>query len=285
MRREVIAGIIIGLLLGSGILAPGAGFRSANPQPVEPAAVKPASLPQARDVEVPLSHYQEIDERDLFRPAISPAPPPPPVRSPSAGLPSFPEAVWRSPAEGWTYAGYVVLDGEPMAVLQEPNSGQAAFLHLGENFRGGQVEEITPTAVRIEFGENVQILPKSEEYNTVPLNETSAAAAPTSPYAGRRAGGMAGGAVPSAMPMRAWAGRSQQVPSAPADLQQRAAQLRAEWEARRRRMMEAGQGTAASEDSLSRGMPARMPRIQQAPIQDIEEPVQPAAPRAGEEQQ
>jgi len=276
VRREMTIAVIIGLVWGSGMLAPGAVFRPTASAPQEAARNQPIYLPQAPEAERPLSYYGTIDERDLFRPAVAPRTPPP-----KAALPNFPgggtgeAAPWESPLQGWTYAGYAALDGVPVVILQESSSGQAAFLHQGDNFRGGLVEEITPESVRMTFGEHLQTMPKSDEYNTVPLTTAGEAAAPSpSP---RPRYGTPSAPAPVSLPPRAVMSpasafrRPYADASTSPEIMQRAAQLRAEWEARRRQMME--------RTGPLPGAPAVLPptRSPNRPLPTAPEPESPAA--------
>ncbi len=229
MRREMSVAIIIGLLWGSALWAPGAVMRPRAAAARTTPTVKGISLPAAASQESPLSRYAPIAQRDLFRPAIEPSLPKP---KPKIDLPVFPvevvKPVWQSPIQGWTYAGYASLDGVMVAILQEPNTGEAAFLKQGEQFKSGTVEEITTTSVRLNFGEESQTLPKSAEYNVVPLSATGAAVAQNAP-------------TPAPMPQRGGPRFPQMGPyTRPTDsrMQQVANQLRQDWAARRAQMME-----------------------------------------------
>jgi len=242
MRREMALGVVVGLLWGTALWAAGATFRPQSSGTKETAARGGVALPQEVRGEKPLSHYRAIEERNLFQPAIRPSPPKPETR---IVLPSFPREVvapvWQSPTVGWTYAGYASLDGVMVAILQESSSGEAVFLRQGETFRGGEVEEITPSSVRVAFpsatlgtsGEKVELLPRSDEYNTVPLNAPSEerGAVPVSRPAM---------VTPRGGPMFPFfrGGEGRPIPANMARSQEEAARLREMWAARRAQMLE-----------------------------------------------
>ncbi|NIM05494.1 MAG: hypothetical protein GTO55_05080 [Armatimonadetes bacterium] len=268
MRKEITIGIIIGLLWGSGMLAPGAVFRTPEPMPeTRVAPQQPVSLPELTEGGRPLSYYEAIDERDLFRPAVLPHTPPPRTRR-SADLPAFPKPAWRSPLQGWAYAGYAAIDGVAVAILQESSSAQAVFLREGENFRGGDVEEITPDRVQLAFEEGLEMIPKSDAYNTVPLDSTSTAAAstPRTPQIRRPNRPAAVPTTPAAAAPRPSEVRPRV--SATGNHGQRSAELRAEWESRRRRMMRRGESAPSSEVTLP---PPRLPNRLHSRLQEESE--------------
>lgn len=289
MRREIIAGVLIGVLFGSAVLAPGGALLSSTAAQTSKKRPRQAvRLPAKPVAGRPLSHYQSIGERDMFRPTVSAHnPPPAPVKLPIFEGATEPVApVWTSPAEGWTYAGYAQIDGVAQAILQEPSTGQAVFLHQGENFRGGTVEEITVDNLRIAFGEHTEVMPKSDEYTTSPTVSSPAGPQPMleppQPFPGGR-GGTTFIPRASSRPAYGVPGRGAVVPpvapvmrppAAPpaTDMQQRVSRLREEWAARRRRMMDQLRRVPASPGAA----PAAQPLPQAAP---------PTAPEAEPPQQ
>ena len=161
MKNEIALGIIAGLLLGSGLVAPHAA-QKAPERPAIASRTSELALPTPSASEKPLSYYQKLGKRDLFKPAIEPAPP-----RPETVIPKFPvaEPAWTPPTEGWTYAGYFSMDGVMTAIIHEPASGQAAFLREGEAFRDGTVVSVTTDRVELSFDQGTEVLYKSREYN------------------------------------------------------------------------------------------------------------------------
>lgn len=245
MKREIAVGVIVGLLSGTGVLTAGAVFQ----EPAGMAALNSSATKSAVTVvkeikyEKPLTRYKIIDERDLFRPALAkPKPVEKPIKVPPFNL-QQPKPVdetpveppWTSPAEGWVYAGYAGIDGQMMGILQEPNSGQAVFIHQGEEFRGGKVEEVSENSIRLAFGEHIETLPKSDEFNAVPLDNGADGnkAGANQPRPGGRPN-MGPGSAPPRRGNSNYPGAS----SMPSDIQVRAARMRAEFEARRQQMLQ-----------------------------------------------
>jgi hypothetical protein len=238
MRKEITFGGITGLLIGATFLAPLAAYRTEASVPAKSHAPHSLVLPKL-PVETPLADYKLIGERNLFGPEEGAAEikPVEKIKIPVFPLPPPP---WVSPLEGWVYAGYFSLDGDLQAILQQPG-GQASFVRSGENFLGGQVSEITPERVRITFGKNESILPKSDVFNAAP--EAAGGSKNPAPTTGRS------GAFRSPVPPRLRPAGGSPVPQPTAappapvspsgsawqqQIQQRADLLRAQWEARRR---------------------------------------------------
>jgi|GEM_PF-5100549 len=245
MKKEITFGAITGLLLGSTLLAPVAVYRTEASVPIKTKSAPPLVLPKL-PAETSLTEYALIDERDLFRPAVSPELPRP---TPVVKLPEFPgPPPWMPPTQGWVYAGYFTLDGVTQAVLQQ-EAGEAIFVKVGDNVLGGRVEEITQEKVRLSFGEGREsVLAKSDVFNAAPQL--------VSAIGGPRPGAPTG-RTPSFRPgaparLQPPASRNPLLPSAnPAvgnnpSIQERAAQLRAQWEERRRAREEASRQPASS---------------------------------------
>jgi len=233
MKKEITFGAITGLLIGSTLLAPMAVYRTEASVPAKSRTAPPLVLPKL-PAETPLADYSFIDERDLFQPAVSPELPRP---KPIVKMPDFNIAPpWVSPTAGWVYAGYFTVDGMTQAILQQPE-GEASFVKQGDSFLGGQVQEITPEQVRLSFGEGHEsVLAKSDVYNAVPteLNNRNPNRSPSN--ANRRPPAFNPGSPTRLQPINRNPSAPSGNPPAGANprIQERAAQLRALWEARRR---------------------------------------------------
>ena len=179
MRKEISVAVIVGLLWGSAMLAPGAATKanSGSPKQASPNKVSPLRASIDLPGEQGLSYYKAIGERNLFKPIMPEIPMP--VSPPPTFVVETPPPPPPPPTTGWTYSGYASIDGVDVAILQETESGSAVFLHKGEDFRGGTVDEITLANVRITFDGRPVTLQKSNEYT---INQNSQSnAGPTTP--------------------------------------------------------------------------------------------------------
>jgi len=184
MRKEISVAVIVGLLWGSAMLAPGAATKANSGSPKQ---TGPKVSPSRASIDLPgeqgLSYYKAIGERNLFQPIM------PEIPMPVAPLPTFvvepPPPPPPPPTNGWTYSGYASIDGVDVAILQETESGSAVFLHKGEDFRGGTVDEITPANVKLTFDGRPVTLQKSNDYTinqTAPSNAGATTPGGASPH-------------------------------------------------------------------------------------------------------
>jgi hypothetical protein len=232
MKKEITFGAITGLLIGSTLLTPMAVYRTEASVTAKSRTAPPLMLPKL-PAEAPLADYSFIDERNLFQPAVSPELPRP---KPVVKVQDFNIAPpWVPPTNGWVYAGYFTVDGITQAILQQPE-GEASFVKSGDSFLGGRVEEITPERVRLSFGEGHEsVLAKSDVYNAVPTEPNSRTPNRSPSNANRRPSAFNPGAPARLQPInRNPSGPSGNPPATGnPNIQERAAQLRALWEARR----------------------------------------------------
>jgi len=145
-----------------------------------------AAAPRAVPDDVDFSHYQELAKTNIFSRRRS-APPqqakkkskllptPPPIRpaeptAPGAKRPDF---------TGWTYTGYIMIDGEKRGILQNESSDSCKDVPVGGNFLGATVEEVTGEGIRLRSGSSTITLSTPELFPVVPLEKGPAAA--TSP--------------------------------------------------------------------------------------------------------
>ena len=90
-------------------------------------------------------------------PVVPPQPPPEPA-------PSF---------SGWTYSGFVEVDGKAHAILRNDAERMQVTVTEGEAFRGGTVAKITPQEVRLRAGSRETALARPEWFPLLPLDKTA----------------------------------------------------------------------------------------------------------------
>jgi hypothetical protein len=154
----------------------------------------PRVLAAAAPADAEFGRYDIIIKRNVFSP---PAPPPPlepkslpplPVvpPSPPPPLPAPPPAPQPPSFPGWSYAGYVEINGKMMGVLQNPTDHSFEYVGVGETFRGATVTKVTPTEIQLTVGAAPPaVLTRAETYLLVPL-EKGATAAQTPARPGRQ---------------------------------------------------------------------------------------------------
>jgi hypothetical protein len=74
---------------------------------------------------------------------------------------------------GWTYAGYFVLGGKEIGVVQSESSSSWEKLSVGERFLGAEVTEITGEAMRLRHGSRTQTLNRTDLFPVSPLDATA----------------------------------------------------------------------------------------------------------------
>jgi hypothetical protein len=232
MRKQITASILVGLLGGSVMIAPGAMSQEAKakPKPVTVVRVHAAPTTAKKAAERPLSDYQALGGTpNLFMPTVEAPIPVPQIKIPLPKprqediVPKFDQQPFVSPAKSWTYTGHIRIDDQMVAILQNKETTEGQFLRVGDNFQGGTITAIDTDSVSITFSGHNETMAKSADYDVTPLSQgqqqVRPGQMPTRP--GMGPGGM--------MPGMA---NNRNVPNAQ-DVRQRAEMLRQQWAARR----------------------------------------------------
>ena len=156
--------------------APKAGGERGSQQTQE-AETSPDAVASVAPGEVEFSRYELLAKSALF--GGSKQEPPPketPVKPAKRELPPFqPPPVERMPATtGWSYLGYVIVDGKEFGIVKNESSGECRYLAEGEDFLGSKVEEIGGEAMRLRTGSSQTSLSRNRDFSLVPLSGSGA---------------------------------------------------------------------------------------------------------------
>ena len=145
-----------------------------------------AAIPTAVPDDVDFSRYEDLARTNVFSDRRTSAPPTPKtqVKSPQP-LPDFsdvkpvppkdPSPPRQSDFAGWTYAGYIIVNGEKRGLLQNDSSDTGRDFAVGEKFLGATVEEVTGRTIRLRSGRSVTTLSIPELVPIVPLDKSASA--------------------------------------------------------------------------------------------------------------
>jgi hypothetical protein len=145
-------------------------------------------IPTAVPDDVDFGRYEDLARTNVFSDRRTSAPPTPKtqVKSPQS-LPNFgdtkpsppkdpePPPPKQSDFAGWTYAGYIIVNGEKRALLQNDSSDTGRDFAVGEKFLGATVEEVTGRTIRLRSGRSVTTLSIPELFPIVPLDKSASA--------------------------------------------------------------------------------------------------------------
>lgn len=133
--------------------------------------------------DVEFDRYQPMLRRSAFsergaepppeREKREPLPPPPPFeKTPEEKEP----APRRIDFSGWTYAGYIVLNGKQMGLLQSESGDSLKELSVGDKFLGATVREITGEAMRLAYDSQTATLHRMGVFPLTPLDNAASEA-------------------------------------------------------------------------------------------------------------
>jgi len=140
------------------------------------------------------ARYEEVVKRSIFQPPAPPSPPAgaggnvlpvPPI--PPASQTSAPPAPTPLDFTGWSYVGYVGIDGRMMGILQNESNQSVKYLGIGEEFLGGKVEQVTSEEITLTSPAGPVKLTVPRDFATTPLDR-SASGQPGRPRPGGQAG-------------------------------------------------------------------------------------------------
>ena len=149
------------------------------------AAQQPAGpLVPAAPADVEFARYQELASRNVFSLHGTPAPPPrddngekppfsPPPRFEPEGRPAAEPK--RSSFSGWTYTGYMTINGEKRAILVNESGDSWEEVVVGGKFQDATVLEMTGEEIRIKSGASVITLASTDSFPVTPLESTERA--------------------------------------------------------------------------------------------------------------
>jgi len=153
-----------------------------------------AAIPAAVPDDVDFDRYRNLARTNVFSDRRAPAAPTPEQRPRITDeLPKFPtpqpppptdaNATKRSDFAGWTYAGYVLVNGEKRGLLQNDSSDTGKDVAVGDKFLGATVAEVTGRTIRLTSGKSVTTLRIPELFPIVPLDNSASATASPRPRA------------------------------------------------------------------------------------------------------
>lgn len=148
-----------------------------------------AAIPAAVPDDVDFDRYRDLARTNVFSDQRAPAAPPSTATTTAVqSLPKFPTSQPATPETtstskpldfaGWTYAGYVLINGEKRGLLQNDSSDTGKDLAVGEKFLGATVEEVTGRTIRLRSGKSLTTLRIPELFPIVPLDNSASATAP-----------------------------------------------------------------------------------------------------------
>ena len=85
---------------------------------------------------------------------------------------------------GWSYAGYVALDGEEIGVLQNDSTMSCEYLAVGDRFMGAEVESLDRDSIRLRSGASTTSLSRPRDFSIKPLDGGQGGARPQPPRPG-----------------------------------------------------------------------------------------------------
>jgi hypothetical protein len=185
-RRHVVlaillcasAAFLVYSLVGGGSSAVERGRASRQDDQGSGQSAAAPTLHAAAPDSVDLKRYQILLDRDVFSAGSSrpqqtqqqtkPLPVPPlnkPKPKPAAPKPAVADF------SGWSYVGYVVLDGTKIGLLQHESSNSCEYRAVGEEFLGAKVEAINGEDLRLKAGSSPVTLSRERDFGLLPLDK------------------------------------------------------------------------------------------------------------------
>lgn len=171
------AAFLIYSLVGGGSSAVERGRASGQDDQGSAAAAAPTLQAAAPD-SVGRKRYQIVLDRDIFKTGASRPQPPQQTRKPLPVPPlnkTQPAPAPPKPAiadfSGWSYVGYVVLDGTKIGLLQHESSNSCEYRAVGEEFLGAKVESIDGEDLRLRAGSSQVTLSRERDFALLPLDK------------------------------------------------------------------------------------------------------------------
>ncbi|MFB3880243.1 MAG: hypothetical protein ACE149_03220 [Armatimonadota bacterium] len=162
--------------------------RSAQAKSAPQQKLTPAAPP-----DVDFRRYASLASTDIFSPQRSaPAAAPPQRTRPILPVPPLGDSQRTSSPpprpgpnlDGWTYVGYVDLDGEQLGVIQNDSTMSCEFLAVGDTFMGAEVTSVDRDAMHLRSGGATQTLSRPRDFSLRPLERPAGATQPPQPRPG-----------------------------------------------------------------------------------------------------
>jgi len=180
----LVASVVFLLVSLRGGAPPESGKRAAGPGNQIPAAKDAArKLQPVAPADVDFRRYAALASSNVF--SESRAKPAPPAASKKSVVPppdwrgaatSPPPGPRKPDFSGWSYVGYVSLDGEKLGAVQNDATSTVQFLAAGDDFMGAEVESVDREAMRLKSGGSTTTLNRPRDFPVKPLDSAGAGA-------------------------------------------------------------------------------------------------------------
>ncbi len=185
MRKPSARHIVLALLFAAAVAFLVHSLRSKAPAPSreggdsQTAAISSEPGPHlqpAAPAGVDFGRYAALANTNVFSERRTEPPKRPEKPKPPPPLPGSEQSKPREPkldVAGWSYVGYIDLDGEPLGVLQNDTTHTCKYLAVGDSFQGGTVEKIDREALGLKSGSSRTTLSRPQDFPLVPLDKTA----------------------------------------------------------------------------------------------------------------
>ncbi len=127
--------------------------------------------------------YAALTGSNIFSEQRMLPPPPKPIKLPPLPFPTpaRPPEPPRPDVSGWSYVGYVTLDGKTIGILQNDTTHTCKYLAVGSDFMGATVEQVDREAMRLKSNGSVTTLSRPRDFPITPLSKGPGAPTPAPP--------------------------------------------------------------------------------------------------------
>ena len=150
------------------------------------------TLRPAAPADADWARYAALTGSNIFSEQRMLPPQPKPVKLPTPPpfpTPARPPEPPRPDVSGWSYVGYVTLDGKTIGILQNDTTHTCKYLAIGNEFMGATVEKVDREAMRLKSNGSVTTLSRPRDFPITPLSKgpgAPGAPAPPQPQPPRR---------------------------------------------------------------------------------------------------
>ncbi len=186
MRKPSARHLALALLFAASVAFLLHSLRSAAPLPsseggdsqTAPISSEPTRrLQPAVSAEVDFGRYAALANTNVFSERRSEPPPKKPEKpKPPPPLPGSEQSKAREPkpdVAGWSYVGYIKVDGKPLGILQNDTTHTSKCLAVGDSFQGATVEKIDREAMVLGSGSSRTTLSRPRDFPVTPLDKTA----------------------------------------------------------------------------------------------------------------
>ena len=137
-------------------------------------------LDRAVPVEADFGRYAKLAQADVFSERRAEPPkkkkkskpePLPPLRGSEEAKPPKPKIDFS----GWSYMGYIELDGQKLGLLQNDTTHTCEYLAVGDSFMGAKVEKLDREDIRLRQGSSRTTLSRPRDFSVTPLKKPAVA--------------------------------------------------------------------------------------------------------------